>query len=123
MPVTLWIRAGHDESQEAQRFLRANGYRADAVRDIDTRPPTPADLATLGKALGSLVNACESKHPRWRELASGGAEELPQDQLADVLTRHHELLRVPILVTPRGAIAGFRERRWREFLDIGKTRA
>lgn len=123
MPVTLWVKAGHAESQEAQRFLRANGYRADSVRDIDARPPTPADLAALGKSLGSLAHACESKHPRWRELASSGAEELPQEQLADVLTRHHELMRLPILVTPRGAVAGFRERRWREFLDIGKTRA
>jgi arsenate reductase-like glutaredoxin family protein len=30
--------------------------------------------------------------------------------------------RAPILLTPKGAIVGFRERRWREFLDIGKGR-
>jgi len=31
-------------------------------------------------------------------------------------------LRPPVLLTPRGAVMGFRERRWREFLDIGKGR-
>jgi len=31
-------------------------------------------------------------------------------------------VRPPVLLTPRGALAGFRERKWREFLDIGKGR-
>ena len=30
---------------------------------------------------------------------------------------------VPILLTPKGAVMGFRERTWRDFLDIGKGRA
>jgi hypothetical protein len=29
----------------------------------------------------------------------------------------------PLFLTPRGALAGFRERQWREFLDIGKGRS
>ena len=29
----------------------------------------------------------------------------------------------PLFLTPRGALAGFKERAWREFLDIGKGRS
>lgn len=32
-------------------------------------------------------------------------------------------LNLPILVTPAGALYGFRERAWRDFLDVGKNRA
>ncbi len=29
----------------------------------------------------------------------------------------------PLFLTPRGALAGFKERAWRDFLDIGKGRS
>lgn len=123
MPVTLWVREGDAECAEAQAFLRANGYAADAVHDAARRPPAPDELEAIAKGLGSLRAACDARNPRWRELAPEGADAMTQERLAAVLSRHGELLRVPLLVTPRGALAGFRERRWRAFLDIGRDRA
>jgi arsenate reductase-like glutaredoxin family protein len=86
--ITLWVRAGDAASGDALRFLKSNGYAADAVRDLDREPPTEAERAALAK--GGLDPAA---------------------------------LKAPVLLTPRGAVMGFRERRWRDFLDIGKGRS
>lgn len=92
--VVLWIRAGQSESQDAKAFLKQHGYAADAVRDATAQPPDETERQQL--------------------VAAAGAGPAPFD-----LAGH---LRTPTLVTPKGILVGFRERRWREFLDIGKGR-
>lgn len=96
--VVLWVRAGDPESDDARLFLKANGYAADAVRDIDASPPTAAERAALAAGLG------------------GDAASLMDPKVPG-------RMRAPLLLTRRGAVAGFRESRWRVFLDIGKGRA
>lgn len=88
MTVTLWVRPGERESDEAQLFLKAHGYRPDRLRDADREPPTPAEQAFLGNT--------------WQKDGRVVA---------------------PILLTPRGAVVGFRERRWRAFLDMDHHRS
>jgi arsenate reductase-like glutaredoxin family protein len=90
LPVILWVRDGDAECDDAMRFLKANRYAADSVRDFDGAPPTPDEWGAIAKGLGGTAPATD---------------------------------RVPILLTPKGALVGFRERRWRDFLDIGKGRA
>lgn len=96
--VTLWVRKGDKDSDDARSFLKSNRYAADAVRDLDAAPPTPEELAALVQGLG-------------------GDASLLQDP------RQPGRMRAPLLLTRRGALAGFRESRWRAFLDIGKGRA
>ncbi|MEA3165172.1 MAG: ArsC family, partial [Thermoplasmata archaeon] len=50
-------------------------------------------------------------------------EATPPEALRDILATTPGLLRSPILLTPKGAVAGFREQKWRAFLDIGKGRS
>ena len=124
MPVTLWVRAGDAESADAQRFMKANKYAADQVRDVASSPPRGAEWDLLRRGLGGqLWPAVDMRHPRYGELLPRGAEDLQESALEALLDRNPELLRAPILLTPKGAVAGFRERRWRDFLDIGKGRA
>ncbi len=96
--VTLWVRKGDRDSEDARSFLKSHGYAADAVRDLDAAPPTPEEVAALVQGLGG--DAAALQDPK----APG-------------------TLRAPLLLTRRGALAGFRESRWRAFLDIGKGRA
>lgn len=95
--VVLWVRKGDRASEDAQAFLKANGYGADEVRDVDAAPPTAEERRRLAVGLGG--------------------DEAP---LTD--PRRPDGLRAPLLLTPRGALAGFRESRWRAFLDIGRGR-
>ena len=96
--VTLWVRKGHKDSDDALAFLRSHKYAADAVRDLDAAPPTPEEVAALVQGLGGDAAA-----------------------LRDL--KEPARMRAPLLLTRRGALAGFRESRWRAFLDIGKGRA
>ena len=96
--VTLWVRKGHKESDDAVSFLKSHKYAADAVRDLDQSPPTPEETAALVQGLG-------------------GEASLLQDP------KEPGRLRAPILLTRRGALTGFRESKWRAFLDIGKGRS
>lgn len=95
--VILWVRKGHKDSDDAVAFLKSHKYAADAVRDVDAQPPTEAERQALATGLGGDAAALQDPKEPGR-------------------------LRAPLLLTRRGALAGFRESRWRAFLDIGKGR-
>ncbi|MFA5943688.1 MAG: hypothetical protein WC876_04385 [Candidatus Thermoplasmatota archaeon] len=120
--VTFWGRTGHPDSEDALRFLKHNRYAADQVLDILRQPPTTDDLAKLAKGLGGLWPLVDPKSPDVARLLPQG-EATPPDTLRDALAALPGLLRAPILLTPKGAVAGFREQKWRAFLDIGKGRS
>jgi arsenate reductase-like glutaredoxin family protein len=120
--VTFWGRVGHPDTEEALRFLRAHGYAADKVLDLMRHGPKGDDLDRLAKALGGLWPLVDPKCPDLARLLPLG-EATPSQALRDILATTPGLLRNPILLTPRGAVAGFREQRWRQFLDIGKGRS
>jgi arsenate reductase-like glutaredoxin family protein len=115
MAVTLWGRTGDRETLDAQAFLRQQRYGADRVLDLDRTPPTPAELELLRKGLGDLRAAIDPRHP--------DASAAPGEELAAWLAADPRRLRSPLLLTPKGALAGFREQKWRAFLDIGKGRS
>ncbi len=121
--ITLWIRPGAKDSTDAQSFLKANRYAADTVRDLAEAPPRGPELDSLAKGLGGdhwpLVDL---RHPRYGDLLPRGAEGLAPGDLKALLETHPALLKEPLLLTPKGALAGFRESKWRAFLDIGKGR-
>lgn len=119
--VVLWGRAGHADTEEALRFLRAHGYAADKVLDLVRDGPKGDDLDRLAKGLGGLWPLVDPKCPDLPRLLPLG-EATPPGALQDILGTTPGLLRSPILLTPRGAVAGFREQRWRAFLDIGRGR-
>jgi arsenate reductase-like glutaredoxin family protein len=120
--VTFWGRVGHPDTEEALRFLRSHRYAADKVLDLMRDGPTADDLDRLAKGLGGLWPLVDPKCPDLPRLLPLG-EATPAEALRDILATTPGLLRNPILLTPRGAVAGFREQRWRTFLDIGKGRS
>ena len=93
--ITFWGRAGETATLDALAFLKAHRYAADRVLDVAKVPPTAEDQAKLAKSPGGLASF-QDNAGQWR---------------------------TPLLLTPKGAISGFRERQWREFLDIGKGRS
>jgi arsenate reductase-like glutaredoxin family protein len=120
--VTFWGRVGAEETEEALRFLRQNRYAADKVLDLMREGPKAGDLERLAKGLGGLWPLVDPKCPDLPRLLPQG-EATPHEALRDILATTPGLLRNPILLTPRGAVAGFREQRWRAFLDIGRGRS
>jgi arsenate reductase-like glutaredoxin family protein len=120
--VVLWVRAGQAESEDALRFLKANRYAADKVLDLRSEPPRAADLDRLAKGMGGLWPLVDPKGPDLPRLLPKG-DATPPELLRDLLCTTPGLLRSPILLTPKGAVAGFREQKWRVFLDIGRGRA
>jgi arsenate reductase-like glutaredoxin family protein len=116
--VSFYGRKGDPDTLSAQRFLQQNRYGADKVLDLDAAPP---DWAALRKALGgSLWPVVDARHPTYGELLPRGAEGVGEEDLERLLDAHRGLVKAPILLTPKGALAGFREQKWRAFLDIGK---
>jgi arsenate reductase-like glutaredoxin family protein len=121
--ITLWVRPGSKDSEDSKSFLKANRYAADAVRDLAVAPPNAAELDALAKGLGGdLWPLVDLRNPRYGELLPRGAEGLDVSELKAILQSHPTLLKDPLLLTPKGALAGFRESKWRAFLDIGKGR-
>ncbi|MEA3204121.1 MAG: ArsC family [Thermoplasmata archaeon] len=114
MAVTFWGRRGDQETLDAQAFLRQQRYGADRVLDLDRTPPAPAEMEALRKGLGDLKAAVDPRHP--------DAAAAPDQGLAAWLAADPRRIRAPLLLTPKGALAGFREQKWRAFLDIGKGR-
>jgi arsenate reductase-like glutaredoxin family protein len=114
MAVTFWGRKGDRDTLDALAFLKQQGYGADQVLDLDAAPPTPAQWEQLRKGLGDLAAAVDPRHPE-----AAGA---PKEALGAWLAAGPRRVRAPLLLTPKGALAGFREQRWRAFLDIGKGR-
>lgn len=123
--ITFWGRKGDAATLDAQSFMAKHRYGADAVRDLDAQPPTgDAEWARLSKGVGGdLWSLVDMRHPRYGELVPRGAEDMDDASLRALLESNPFLLKAPILLTPKGALAGFRERKWMEFLDIGKVRA
>ena len=119
--VVFWGRVGHPDTEEALRFLKQHRYAADKVLDLMRDGPKAGDLDQLAKGLGGLWPLVDPKCPDLPRLLPAG-EATPPEVLRDLLCTTPGLLRNPILLTPRGAVAGFREQRWRAFLDIGKGR-
>lgn len=121
--VALWVRKGHRESEDAQAFLKAHHYAADAVLDLAVRRPTAAELAALAKAVGGAQFLVDPRHPSAAGLLPAGDDAAAQESILAALVQEPGLLRAPVLVTPRGGLAGFRESKWRAFLDIGRGRS
>jgi arsenate reductase-like glutaredoxin family protein len=119
--VTFWGRVGDPDTDDALRFLKQNRYAADQVLDLMRQGPKGDDLDRLAKGLGGLWPLVDPKCPDLPRLLPMG-EATPQEVLRDILATTPGLLRNPILLTPKGAVAGFREQRWRAFLDIGRGR-
>jgi arsenate reductase-like glutaredoxin family protein len=122
--ITLWVRPGSKDSDDARSFLKSNRYAADVVKDIATLPPRAGELDALAKGLGGdLWPLVDLRNPRYGDLLPRGAEGLDVAELKSILEAHPGLLKDPLLLTPKGALAGFRESKWRAFLDIGKGRS
>ncbi|MHB1261806.1 MAG: arsenate reductase family protein [Thermoplasmatota archaeon] len=120
--VIFWGRPGDPDTEDALRFLKQHRYAADKAYDLARHPPSSDDLAKLAKGPGGLWHLIDPKSPDLARLLPKG-EATPADALRDVVGANPTLLRSPILLTPKGAVAGFREQRWRAFLDIGKGRS
>jgi arsenate reductase-like glutaredoxin family protein len=120
--VTFWGRVGHPDTEDALRFLRSHHYAADKVLDLMRDGPKGEDLDRLAQGLGGLWPLVDPKCPDLPRLLPAG-EATPPAALKDILATTPGLLRNPLLLTPRGAVAGFREQKWRAFLDIGKGRS
>lgn len=112
--ITLWGRNSHQDSLDALRFLKAHRYGVDRLLDIDRQPPDAADLDVLRKHLGGTLRPL-------LDARAAGAEALTEaddEALAAAFAGQPALFKAPILDTPKGAIAGFREQQWRRFLGI-----
>jgi arsenate reductase-like glutaredoxin family protein len=120
--ITLWLREGSADCEQAKRFLRQNQFAADDVRDLATDGPRGADWDRLRSGLGGelwpLVN---HRHPGYGGWLPRGAEDCSDEDLRALMEAHPDLMKAPILLTPKGALAGFRERKWAEFLGVGKV--
>ena len=114
--VTFWGRVGDRETMDAVAFLRLHKYGADRTRDLDGAPPVGDEWEQLRKGSGGTLALCVD--PRHMDAAARPEEEALPGWFAADTSR----LRAPLLLTPRGALAGFGERRWAQFLDIGKGR-
>lgn len=119
--ITFWGRVGAQETTDALAFLRSNRYAADKVRDLMRDGPKGAELDRIAAGAGGLWALVDPACPDLPRLAPRG-EATPPEVLRDLLETTPGLLRNPLLLTPKGALAGFRERKWRGFLDIGKGR-
>lgn len=119
--ITMWGRNRHQESLDALKFLKAHGYGVDRLLDIARQPPDAGDLEALRKHLGSLSKLVDPRHPDTAKLV-GDPAAAGDDQLKAILLAHPELIRAPVLHTPKGALAGFREQQWRRFLGMGEMR-
>ena len=120
--VTFWGRVGDPDTADALRFLKQHRYAADKVLDLMRQGPKGDDLDRLAKGLGGMWPLVDPKCPDLARLRPLG-EATPPEVLRDILATTPGLLRNPILLTAKGAVAGFREQRWRAFLDIGKGRS
>lgn len=121
--ITLWVRRGHAESDDAVLFLRTHKYAADAVHDLAKRPPNSDELDRLAKgAGGDYWPFVEGKGSAALQRFPGGAQGTPAAVVRTALLEDATLLKAPLLLTPRGSLAGFRESKWRAFLDIGRGR-
>lgn len=112
MTVTFWGRVGDPASAEAHRFLRQNGYRPDHVRDMARTPPTPDEMRAVLRGMADPRGA----------LAPDAGDAPPEADLAAWLLADPRRLRAPMLLTPRGAVCGFGERAWSQFLGLGPLR-
>lgn len=116
--VTLWVR-DDEESRTARSFLSQNGYRPDETRTLEPSRWSDAQWETFRKALPEgLWSLVDLRHPRYGELLPRGAEDQTDETLRSLLAANPGLVKTPILLTPKGAVCGFREQRWRSFLDI-----
>lgn len=84
-------------------------------RDILGDPPTPAQLLEIGRLAGGmdrLLHPGKRGEPEYRQHVAG--RDLSPEELADVLSRHPDLLLKPILYDGTRALVGFDEERYRE---------
>lgn len=104
--ITLWGRNGDEESGQAVRFLRTHGFAADRLLDLDRQPPTKEEVRRIRTGLGGTL----------APLAKTGVD--PPD--ADWFHEDPARFRCPVLLTPKGALVGFRERAWARFFEVDK---
>ncbi|MGB1698260.1 MAG: arsenate reductase family protein [Thermoplasmatota archaeon] len=107
--ITLWGRNGDSDSLEAISLLKQHGFAADRLFDMDRRPPTGDDWIKLSSGFGGTLQPL-LKSPM----------DLDGEELAAFLEANPSAMKTPVLLTPKGALAGLRERKWLKFLEVDK---
>ena len=105
--------------RKARTWLEEQGVSGTA-RHIVQEPPTAAELAAWQKKSGlPLRRFFNTSGMKYRELSL--AARLPEmseaEQLA-LLATDGMLVKRPLLITPGGALPGFREAEWRKALGL-----
>lgn len=115
--TTLWGRNKHPDSLDALAFLKDIGRPPQRVLDVERQPPDPREWAHISAGLGSLAEAVDQRHPDFRRVFYD-FDRLDEKGIAMRLHEHRAFILCPILLTPEGAVAGFRPRAWKQFFRI-----
>ncbi|MEI8095949.1 MAG: ArsC/Spx/MgsR family protein [Spirochaetales bacterium] len=105
--LQLYGRKKCRETQKGQRWLQERRL-AFHFLDLDVKAPGPAELDSLGRAVGGLEALLDTQSDYYRK---HGYAHLEFDLRAELL-EHPQLLRTPVLRRSPQAVLGFEPDSW-----------
>lgn len=102
--------------KKAAQFLENQNVEISDFRNLKENPLSREEVETLAKQLGGADEVFSRRAIKYREMKLQ-SRELSDAEMLDLMASEYTFIKRPVLVSGERAIAGFSEKKYKEFLQ------
>ncbi|MEO6590265.1 MAG: arsenate reductase family protein [Pyrinomonadaceae bacterium] len=102
--------------QKAERFLKSQDVEISDYRSIKENHLSRDEIEKLAEKVGGVNEVFSRRAIKYREMKLN-ERELSETEMLDLMTSQYTFIKRPVLVFGKKAIAGFSEKKYKEFLQ------
>ena len=101
--------------QKSEKFLKNRNIEISDYRNLKENPPACEELEKLAAKVGGASELFSRRAIKYREMKLS-ERELSDTEMLDLMAAEYTFIKRPVLVFGERAIAGFSEKKYKEFL-------
>lgn len=102
--------------QKAEHFLKGQNIKISEYRNLKENPLSRDEIEKLTKKVGGVNDLFSRRAIKYREM-NLQSRELSESEMLDLMATEYTFIKRPVLVSGESAIAGFAEKKYKEFLQ------
>ena len=102
--------------KKAAQFLENQNIKINDFRNLKEDPLSREEVENLAEQIGSADELFSRRAIKYREMKLN-ERELSETEILDLMVTEYAFIKRPVLVSGKRAIAGFSEKKYKEFLQ------
>lgn len=114
--VSLYWLPNCSTCKKAAQFLENQNVKISEFRNLKENPLSREEVEKLAAKVGGASELFSRRAVKYREMKLQ-SRELSGEEMLDLMASEYTFIKRPVLVSGDNAIAGFSEKRYKEFLQ------